>query len=206
MTNVAVVYYSSTGNTHILANAAAIAAEKAGAQVRLRKIPELESDPPTTDRAAWARHVEATQDVPAVSLTDLQWADAILFGTPVRFGLPAPALMHFIDTTAPLSIGGELAGKTVSAFATGSAPHGGQVTAILALYNSFCHWGSIIVANGSTDPVLFLPTNGNPYGSSNVSRNQPGNVTEDNLAAVEFQACRVLEVATALANGRKVAV
>ncbi len=203
MTNLAVVYYSSTGNTHILASAAAVAAEKAGAEVRLRRIPELVSEPPTTDQAAWARHVELTQDVPEASLADLEWADAIIFGTPVRFGLPAPALMHFIDTTAALSIGGGLASKTVSAFATGSAPQGGQVTAILALHNSFCHWGSVIVANGSTDPVLFLPTNGNPYGSSNVSRNQPGNVTEDNLAAVEFQTGRVLEVATALVNGRR---
>ncbi|HST49000.1 flavodoxin family protein [Jatrophihabitans sp.] len=205
MTNIAVVYYSSTGNTHILANAAAVAAQKAGAEVRLRKIPELVSEPPTTDREAWTRHVEATQDVPAVQLADLEWADALLFGTPVRFGLPAPALMQFIDTTAALSIGGGLASKTVSAFATGSAPHGGQVSAILALHNSFCHWGSVIVPNGSTDPVLFLPTNGNPYGSSNVSRNQPGNVTEDNLAAVEYQVRRLLDVATALAGSRGLA-
>lgn len=201
MTNVAVVYYSSTGNVHRLADAAATEAQKAGADVRLRKIAELVAEPPTTDRAAWAEHTVATKDVPTATVADLEWADAILFGTPVRFGLPAPALMHFVDTTAQLSITGGLAHKTVSAFASGSAPHGGQVTAILGLYNAFCHWGSVVVGTGSTDPVLFLPTNGNPYGASNVSRNQPGNVTDENLAAVEFQTRRVLAVAAALARG-----
>ncbi|HYS34937.1 MAG TPA: NAD(P)H-dependent oxidoreductase [Pseudonocardiaceae bacterium] len=203
MTKVAVVYYSSTGNVHRLADAAATEATKAGADVRLRRIAELVAEPPTTDRAAWVEHTAATRDVPEATLADLEWADAIMFGTPVHFGHPAPPLMHFIDTTAALSIGGRLADKTVSAFTSGSAPHGGQVTTILALYNTFCHWGSVIVGMGSTDPVLFLPTNGSPYGASNVSRNQAGNVTEENLAAVEFQARKVLAVAAALDRGRE---
>jgi NAD(P)H dehydrogenase (quinone) len=202
MTKVAIVYYSSTGNVYRLAEAAATEAIKANADVRLRKVAELVSEPPTTDRDAWAEQQAAASDVPEVTLADLAWADAILIGTPVRFGLPAPALMNFVDTTAELSIAGELAEKTVSAFTSGSAPHGGQVTTILALYNTFCHWGSVIVGMGSTDPVLFLPSNGNPYGASNVSRNRPGNVTDENLAAVEFQTRRVLEVATALGRGR----
>ncbi|GAA2635778.1 NAD(P)H:quinone oxidoreductase [Dactylosporangium fulvum] len=201
MTNVTVIFYSSTGNVFRLAEAAADAAVKAGADVRLRRIPELVAEPTVTDRDAWLRHTEATRDVPEATLDDLDWAGAILVGTPVRFGLPAPQLMHFLDTTAPLSIGGRLAGKAVGAFTSGSAPHGGQVSTILALHNTFCHWGAVIVPTGSTDPVLFRPTNGNPYGASNVSRNQPGNVTDDNLAAVEFQTRRTIAVAAALAAG-----
>jgi NAD(P)H dehydrogenase (quinone) len=198
MTNVAVIYYSSTGNAHRLAVAAGAAAEKAGAEVRLRRVAELVADPPTTDEAARAAHAAATADVPVVRLDDLTWADGILIGSPVRFGHPAPQLMHFLDTTAALSIAGELADKAVSAFATGSAPHGGQVTTILDLYETFCHWGSVIVPNGSTDPVLFQPANGNPYGSSNVSRNEPGNVPDDNLAMIEYQTTRLTRIATAL--------
>jgi len=198
MTRVAVIYYSSSGNVHKLAVAASTAAEKEGAEVRLRRIPELVANPPVIDRDAWVEHRTATADVPDATLDDLDWADAILVGTPVRFGLPAPQLLHFIDTTAALSIPGRLRNKAVSAFTSGSAPHGGQVTAILALHNAFCHWGSVIVSTGSTEPVLFEPTNGNPYGASSVSRNQPGNVHNENLAAVEFQARRTMAVAAAL--------
>jgi NAD(P)H dehydrogenase (quinone) len=201
MTKVAVIYYSSSGNVHALAVAAAAAAEKEGAEVRLRRIPELVPEPPVIDRDAWAEHRESTRDIPDATLDDLDWADAILVGTPVRFGLPAPQLMHFIDTTAKLSIPGRLRNKAVSAFTSGSAPNGGQVTTILALHNAFCHWGALIVATGSTEPVLFEPMNGNPYGASSVSRNQPGNVHEENLAAVEFQARRTVTVARALALG-----
>jgi len=201
MTRVAVIYYSSSGNAHKLAVAAATAAEKEGAEVRLRRIPELVAEPPVIDRDAWAAHRESTKDVPDAGLEDLDWADAVIVGTPVRFGLPAPQLLHFIETTARLSIPGRLQNKAVSAFASGSAPHGGQVTAILALHNAFCHWGALIVSTGSTEPVLFEPNNGNPYGASSVSRNEPGNVHDENLAAVEFQARRTVAVANALTKG-----
>ncbi|WP_432994846.1 NAD(P)H-dependent oxidoreductase [Dactylosporangium sp. CA-233914] len=201
MTNVAVIYYSSTGNVFRLAEAAADAAVKAGAEVRLRRVPELVDEPATTDRDAWRRNAEATKDVPVATLDDLEWAGAILLGTPVRFGLPAPQLLHFLDTAAEPSIAGRLTDKAVGAFASGSAPHGGQVSAILALHNTFCHWGAVIVPTGSTDAVHFRPSNGNPYGASNVSRNQPGNVTDDNLAAVEYQTRRTIAIAAGLGNG-----
>ncbi|MEE1828102.1 NAD(P)H-dependent oxidoreductase [Streptomyces sp. BE20] len=196
MTTIAVVYYSSTGNVARLAEAAASAAEKAGAEVRLRRIADLPDDtyvPGTEDAARELR--ERTADVPVVDLADLAWADGILIGSPVRFGLPAAPVLRFIDSTAPLSIPGGLADKAVSAFTSGSAPRGGHETTILALHNAFCHWGSLILATGSTDPVLFRPNNGNPYGASAVSRNVPGQVHEENIAAVEYQARRLVRVA-----------
>lgn len=201
MINVSVLFYSSTGNVLRLAEAAAGAATKAGAEVRLCRVPELVEEPATTDRQAWRRTAAAVAGLPTATLDDLELADAILVGTPVRFGLPAPQLLHFLDTAAAPSIAGRLADKAVGAFASGSAPHGGQVSAVLALHNLFCHWGAVIVPTGSTDPVLFRPSNGSPYGTANVSRNEPGNVTEDNLAAVEFQARRTVAVAAALKAG-----
>jgi len=172
---------------------------EAGAEVRLRKIAELV--PLAATRAGAAEHSAATAAVPETTLDDLEWADAILLGTPVHFGLAAPRLMHFINTTSASSIAGRLANKAVSAFASGSAAHGGQVSAILALHNAICHWGSIIVATGSTDPVVYLPHNGNPYGASSVVGGTPGRVRDENLEAVEFQARRTTQVAVALVRG-----
>lgn len=202
MTNVAVIYYSSTGSVHRLAEAAAVAAQEAGAEVRLRKIAELVPQSAAARRAGAAEHHAATEGIPEATLDDVEWADAILIGTPVHFGLAAPQLMHFINTTSALSIAGELANKVISVFASGSAAHGGQVSAILALHNAVCHWGSIIIATGSTAAVLYKPQNGNPYGASSVVGSKPGEVHADNLKAVEWQARRTMQVAAALVRGK----
>jgi NAD(P)H dehydrogenase (quinone) len=181
--NVSVIYYSFTGNVHLLASAAAEAAEKEGAEVRLRRIAEITPMPQQlSERSHWAEHAAATEDVPVASLDD-------------------PALMHFVDTTAQLSIAGRLTNKAVSVFSSACAPHGGVVSTILALHNAICHWGAILVPTGSADPILYKPDNGNPYGASHVSHNKFGNVTEDQLAAMEFQTRRTVQVATALVKG-----
>lgn len=197
-----VIYYSFTGNVHMLASGAVASAEKAGATVRMRRIAEITPMPPElSERGHWAEHAAAAADVPLATLDDLDWADAILIGSPVRFGLPAPALMHFVDTTAQLSIAGRLTNKTVSVFTSACAPHGGAVGTILALHNAICHWGAVIVPAGSADPVLYRPDNGSPYGASHISHNEFGNVTEDQLAAMDFQARRTIQVASALVAG-----
>ncbi|MDI9883325.1 NAD(P)H-dependent oxidoreductase [Streptomyces sp. HNM0645] len=202
MTNVAVIYYSSTGSTHRLAEAAAEAAAKEGAEVRLRRVAEFAA----TGRAGSKEHAAATADIPEASLDDLEWADAILLGSPVHFGLAAPQLMQFINTTSALSIPGKLLNKAVSAFASGSAEHGGQVTTILALHNAICHWGSVIVATGSTDAVLYEKNNGNPYGAGTVAGNRPGFVHEENIGAIAYQTRRTIEVAAALNTSATVSV
>ncbi|MEV0195018.1 NAD(P)H:quinone oxidoreductase [Nonomuraea sp. NPDC050691] len=202
MTKVAVIYYSSTGNIHTMARAAAQAARKAGAdEVRLRKTAELAPTAAIESNPAWAEHAVATADVAEASLADVEWADVILFGTPTRFGLPAAQLKQFIDTTGGLWSEGKLVNKIVSSFTSTSASHGGQESTLLALNNTFYHWGSIIVPPGFADPVQFDPANGNPYGASSISGNNPDNVAEANLAAVEFQARRAVEIASALRRG-----
>ncbi|MFK4149057.1 NAD(P)H-dependent oxidoreductase [Streptomyces sp. NPDC004065] len=194
MTNVAVIYYSSTGSTHKLALAAAEAATKEGAEVRLRRVPELAA----TGRPGSEEHAAEAADIAEATLEDLEWADAVLLGTPVHFGLAAPQLMQFINTSSPLSIHGKLLNKAVSAFASGSAEHGGQVTAILALHNAICHWGSVIVATGSADPVLYEKNNGNPYGASTVAGSRIGFIHPENAGAIAYQTRRTIEVAAAL--------
>ncbi|WP_430479698.1 NAD(P)H-dependent oxidoreductase [Streptomyces sp. P11-1] len=205
MTKVAVIYYSSQGNVHKLAVAAAAAAEKAGAEVRLRRTAELSTETvvPGNDawNKAWAEHLEAVQDIPEAAIEDLEWADAVLWGTPGRYGLPAASLKHFIDQTLPLHMRRGLVNKVMSSFTSTATLHGGQESTLLALNNAFYHWGAIIVPPGVADTIQLAPTNGNPYGVSSVSRNEAGNVDDDNLAAIEYQARRTVEITAALQRG-----
>jgi NAD(P)H dehydrogenase (quinone) len=195
---VAIIYYSSTGTVHALARAAAEGAEKAGAQVRLRKVPELAPPETVNGRPEWVRHLQDTADVTEASLDDLAWADVVLFGTPSRFGNPASQLRAFIESTAPLWLQGRLAGKVYSAFTASNTAHGGQESTILALANTFYHWGGIIVPPGYADPIQFR--SGNPYGTSHVAGDgPPGEVA---LEAARFQARRAVDTAAALKVGR----
>jgi NAD(P)H dehydrogenase (quinone) len=166
---VAVIYYSATGTTYELAQAVAAGAESAGAEVRVRKVRELAPEAAIASNAGWSAHRKETQDVPEASLDDLEWADAIIFGSPTRFGLPAAQLKQFIDTTGGLWAQGKLANKIGSSFTSVATAHGGHETTITALNNTFYHWGAIIVGPGYVDPIQFQ--SGNPYGVSFTSNN-----------------------------------
>ena len=196
--NAAIVYYSATGTVHALAEAAAAGAEKAGAEVRVRKVRELAPATAIEANPAWGQHLRDSADVQEAALEDLAWADVVLFGTPTRFGNPSSQLRAFIDSTAPLWLQGELAGKVYSAFTASNTAHGGQESTILALGNTFYHWGGIIVPPGYTDPIQYR--SGNPYGTSHVvGDGPPGDVA---LEAARYQARRAVEVAVALKAGR----
>ncbi|GAA4100270.1 NAD(P)H:quinone oxidoreductase [Nonomuraea soli] len=198
--NAAIIYYSATGTVHALAQAAAEGARKAGATVRLRKV--AESAPPEAIAAnpAWGRHLDDTRDIAVAGHDDLDWADVVLFGTPTRFGNPASQLRAFIETTGPLWFQGRLAGKVYSAFTASNTPHGGQESTLLALGNTFYHWGGVIVPPGYTDPVQFA--SGNPYGTSHVAGDGPP--TDVILQAARHQARRAVDIAAALKAGRPV--
>jgi len=199
--NVAIIYYSATGNLHALAEAVAEGAEKAGAEVRLRKVAETAAEEAINARADWAEHVQETADVPEAGHDDLVWADAVLFGSPTRFGNPASQLRAFIEGTAPLWFAGKLADKVYSAFTASNTAHGGQESTLLALGNTFYHWGGIIVPPGYTDPIQFQA--GNPYGTSHVAgTGRPSDVT---LQAARHQGRRVVDIAAALKAGRAAA-
>lgn len=195
--NVAIIHYSATGTVHALAQAAAEGADKAGAHVRLRKVAETAPPEAISAVPAWARHLEDTADVVEASLDDLVWADAVLLGTPTRFGNPASQLRAFIERTGPLWRAGQLGGKVYSAFTASGTPHGGQESTLLALANTFYHWGGIIVPPGYTDPVEYRI--GNPYGTSHVTGEGPPGDTA--LQAARYQARRVADTAAALKAG-----
>ncbi|HYO63710.1 MAG TPA: NAD(P)H:quinone oxidoreductase [Pyrinomonadaceae bacterium] len=197
----AVIYYSATGTTYQLARGIEEGAREAGADVRLRKVRELAPEEAIASNQGWAAHRLETQSVEEATLDDLTWADAIVFGTPTRYGLPTAQLKQFIDTTGPLWATGKLVNKIISSFTSAATPHGGQETTITALNNTFYHWGAIIVSPGYADPIQFHA--GNPYGVSFVSNNGALKPDETAMAAARFQGRRVAELAAQFLAGRQ---
>ncbi|HET7532588.1 MAG TPA: NAD(P)H:quinone oxidoreductase [Nocardioidaceae bacterium] len=198
--NVAVVYYSSTGTTHAMAERLSQAAEKAGAEVRLRQVAELAPDEVVASVDAWARHREQTKDLPVATPEDVVWADVVLLGSPTRFGNVASQLKQFIDTLGPQWGKGLLANKVYAGFTSSQTEHGGQESTLLALYSTIHHFGGLIVSPGYTDPVKF--EDGNPYGVGHVTG--PSNDEElgsPELDALDHLAERAVEVARKLKSG-----
>ncbi|GAA2482210.1 NAD(P)H:quinone oxidoreductase [Streptomyces thermolineatus] len=198
-TKVAVVYYSSTGTIAEVAREIAQYAEKAGAEVRLLKAAELAPQAAIDSNPAWAANAAATADVPHATPADIEWADAVVFGSPTRFGNIASQLKQFIDTLGGLWAQGKLADKVYSGFTSSATAHGGQESTLLALYNSFHHFGGIVVAPGYTDPAKFA--DGNPYGTSHVDAQGNNPVDDTTRAAARVQAERVVKIASALKAG-----
>jgi NAD(P)H dehydrogenase (quinone) len=195
MTNVklVVIYYSSSGTNYQLAQWAEQGAKEVGAEVKVLKVPETAPQAAIETNPVWKAHVEATKDVPEVKLDDLEWADAIIFSVPTRFGNMPSQMKQFLDTTGGLWFNGKLANKVVSAMTSAQNAHGGQEATILSLYTTMYHWGAIVAAPGYTDPVTF-GAGGNPYGTS-VTVGQDGKMIEDVQAAVKHQAKRTVTVA-----------
>lgn len=202
LVNLAVVYYSATGTGTAIAKEIAGAAEAAGAEVRVRKAAELAPQAAIDSNPLWAAHHAATADVPAPRPEDLSWADAVIFGSPTRFGNIAAQLKQFVDTLSPLWQAGALADKVYSGFTSTGTRHGGHESTLLAMYNSVHHFGGIIVPPGYTDPVKFV--DGNPYGTSHhaVWNADLGTIDDDTRNAARHQADRVVRIARALKHGR----
>ncbi|MEU4792759.1 NAD(P)H:quinone oxidoreductase [Micromonospora tulbaghiae] len=196
---VAVIYYSATGITYQMAQAAVEAAGEAGAEVRLRKVRELAPDEAIRSNSGWQAHRLETQDVMEAQPDDLSWADVIIMGSPTRYGMIAAQLKQFIDTTGPLWAAGALADKVYSGFTSTATSHGGQEATLLSLYTVFYHWGGIVVTPGYTDPSQFVA--GNPYGASHTSNN--GEVAPDQVAlsATALTAKRAALMGAALKRG-----
>ncbi|MDO9593275.1 MAG: NAD(P)H:quinone oxidoreductase [Erysipelotrichaceae bacterium] len=195
-TKLAIVYYSTYGTNLTMAQWAKESAEKAGAEVRLLKVQELAPQSVIDSQPGWKAVQEATKDIPTASSVDLDWADAILFSAPTRFGNLPAQMKQFLDVQGGLWSKGKLANKAVSAMTSAQNPHGGQEATILSLYTTMYHWGAIVVAPGYTDASLFT-AGGNPYGTS-VSVNQKGEMVEDVRGAIEYQTKRLLMIAEKL--------
>ncbi|MFD2762341.1 NAD(P)H:quinone oxidoreductase [Lentibacillus juripiscarius] len=197
--NAAIVYYSSTGTNYQMAQWAEQAAKEAGAETKLVKVPELAPEEAMESNPAWKAHYEATKDVPEASSDDLEWADAIIFSAPTRFGNLPAQMKQFLDMQGGLWGSGKTVNKVVSGMTSAQNPHGGQEATLLALYTSMMHWGAIIATPGYSDQSVF-GAGGNPYGTS-VSVDQDGNMVEDVEGAVKHQAKRTVDIASRVTAG-----
>ena len=191
---VLVAYYSATGRVHALAKAVAEGAQAQGAEVRLRQVEELASELLISQNQAWGTHRSEVSDQPIASLDDLEWADGIAFGTPTRFGNVAAQLKMFLDQAGELWQQGKLINKVVTAFTSSQTAHGGQESTILALNNTFYHWGSIVLPLGYTASEVFNG-GGNPYGASYTSGTRVGPLDPETVAVAHFQGRRLARVA-----------
>ncbi len=196
-TNVLIAFYSRNGSTEALAKEIAVGAKKNGAEVRLRRVGDIVSDEVMAKAPGWKESsVRMTSTYGTPTLDDAEWADAIIFGTPTRFGNSSAELKAFIDSLGGLWFQGKLNGKVGSVFTSTSSTHGGNESTLISLYNPLAHLGLIIVPLGYADPVLFRA--GTPYGASSVSGQANTPPTADDLEVANFQGRRVTHVATAL--------
>src|ERR1700730_15268010 len=180
-----------------MAKRVAAAAEAAGAQVRLRPVAETRAPESLATNPAWTANYEATKDLPTATGDDIVWADAVIFGSPTRFGSVASQFRNVLDSLGGLWAEGKLADKVYAGFTSSNTLHGGQETTLLSLYITLIHFGGIIVPPGYTDPCKFV--DGNPYGVTLVSTHD--NISEFDGAtndALDHLARRVVSTADRL--------
>ena len=201
MTQIAVIYYSATGNVHALARAVAEGAADEGAEVRLRHVAELPQELLISFMQYWGRHHSELEDQPEASLEDLEWADGVAFGTPTRFGNVAAQLKVFLDLAGELWQRGELVDKVATSFTASQTDHGGQESTILALNNTLYHWGSLVLPLGYTVHEVFNG-GGNPYGASFTSDHRVDGPDERTLLVARAQGARLARVAGVIRAAR----
>lgn len=197
MANVTIIYYSSTGTNHAMAQAVEEGAKAAGAEVRRRLVAETAPDAAIDSNPAWRAFVDKTANEPRATLDDFVWGDAVIFGTPTRFGNVCAQLKSFIDTMGGLWMQGKTANKVYAGFTSSQLQHGGQESTLLALYNTFYHFSGVIVTPGYADPLV-MKAGGNPYGPSVIAGN--GGPTDANLEHARFLGRRAAEMAAKLAR------
>ena len=190
----AIVFYSTYGTNHQVAEIAAAAARETGAEVRLLKFAETAPQAVIDTQDAWKAQIAKAAHIPEVTTDDMEWANGYLFIAPTRYGSVPSQVRAFIDTLGGLWFQGKLSNKVASAMTSAQNPHGGQETTLIGLYTTFMHWGAILVPPGYTDQAVFA-AGGNPYGFS-MSQ---GALTDEGKAAIAHQAKRVAEFADKIA-------
>ncbi len=199
MTKVLVLYYSTWGHVEKMANAVADGARSGGAEVLVKRVPET-----MPDEVVNAIHAKADREAPVAIPEELAEYDAIVFGTPTRFGNMCGQMRNFLDRTGGLWVKGALIGKVGSVFACTGTQHGGQETTITSFHTTLLHHGMIVVGVPYSVPELTTMaeiTGGSPYGASTLSKDDGSRLPSANeLAIAPAQGKRVAEIASQLIN------
>jgi NAD(P)H dehydrogenase (quinone) len=196
-----VVFYSMYGHIYKMAEAVAEGAKSAGAQVGVFQV--AETIPDNILEQYGAKAAKATfAKVPVATLANLTEADAIIFGTPTRFGNMAGQMRNFLDQTGQIWFSGGLIGKVGSVFASTATQHGGQETTITSFHHTLLHHGMIIVGVPYSEKGLMdmsAISGGTPYGATTLAAadgsRQP---TENELNIAKFQGKHVAQVTAKL--------
>jgi len=200
-----IVYYSMYGHIHKMAEAVANGVrEVPGAEAVLRRVPETLSEEALKKIGALEAQ-KALAHVPIATVDELASADAVIFGTPTRFGNMCGQMRQFLDATGELWAKGSLVGKVGSVFASSAAQHGGQESTILSFHTTLLHQGMIVVGL----PYSFQGqmrideiTGGSPYGASTIAGGKGERMPSQNeLAAARFQGKHVATIASKLVRG-----
>lgn len=201
---VLIVYYSMYGHIHRMAEAVAEGArEVAGAEVMIRRVPEtLPAD--VLEKMGAVEAQKKMAQVPVCTIEELADADAIIFGTPTRFGNMCGQMRQFLDATGGLWMKGSLVGKVGSVFTSSATQHGGQESTILSFHITLLHQGMVVVGL----PYAFQGqmrndeiTGGSPYGASTIAGTKgERSPSENDLAAARYQGKHVASIAARLAR------
>jgi NAD(P)H dehydrogenase (quinone) len=167
MTKVLVLYYSSYGHLETMADAVAEGARSAGAEAVVKRVPEL-----VPDEVAKASHFKLDQKAPVATVAELEDYDAIIVGSPTRFGRVASQMANFWDQTGGLWFQGKLIGKVGAAFTSTATQHGGQETTLFSILTTLMHHGMVLTGlpysfqgQMRNDEV----TGGAPYGATTIA-------------------------------------
>ena len=199
MAKVLVLYYSTWGHIEQMAYAAAEGAREAGAEVVVKRVPEL-----VPSHIAEQAHYKLDQPASIATVEELPEYDAIIFGTPTRFGNMTAQMKNFLDQTGALWAQGKLVGKVGSVFTASATQHGGQESTLLTFHPVLLHHGMVVVGL----PYAFAGQMGvtevmgnSPYGASTIAggdgSRQPSEVE---LTGARYQGRHVAEIATKLAR------
>lgn len=198
MTSILILYYSMYGHVETLAKAVAEGAHSVeGVEVTIKRVPELM--PEEVARKAGAK---LDQQAPIATVDELPHYDAIIFGTPTRFGNMCAQMRNFLDQTGKHWVSGALVGKVGSVFISTATQHGGQETTITSFHSTLLHQGMVIVGVPYSCQALLNMneiTGGTPYGASTLAggdgRRQP---SENELTIAKFQGEHVSQIAKKL--------
>jgi NAD(P)H dehydrogenase (quinone) len=203
---VMVVFYSMYGHVYLMAEAVASGArEVPDAVVDIYQVAELVPDEVLAKSGAKAAR-QTFEHIPVAKVDDLTKYDAIIFGTPTRFGNMTAQMRNFLDQTGGLWAKGSLIGKVGSVFSSSATQHGGQETTITSFYNTLIHHGMIIVGVPYSEQRLLNMkeiTGGTPYGATTLAGPDGSRTPSENeLAIARFQGKHVAEITRALVLGK----
>jgi NAD(P)H dehydrogenase (quinone) len=199
---VLIVYYSMYGHVHKMAEAIAEGVKEVeGAEAVLRRVPETLPEE-VLEKMGAVEALGSMSNVPVCTVEELAEADAIIFGTPTRFGNMCGQMRQFLDATGQLWFEGALVGKVGSVFASSATQHGGQESTILSFHITLLHHGFVVVGL----PYSFQGqmrideiTGGSPYGASTIAGGSGERMPSENeLDAARFQGRHVAEIASKL--------